>query len=78
MVAVVMTAAAVLSGTATTADAASDAAAPASRAADPLVARASRVADPLVASWRMNESAGSRTMIDSSGHGLRGAIGREV
>ena len=32
----------------------------------------------LVASWRMNESPGARTMIDSSGHGLRGTIGREV
>jgi len=31
-----------------------------------------------VASWAMNEFGGSRTMIDSSGHGLRGTIGREV
>ena len=32
----------------------------------------------LVASWRMNESSSARTMIDGSGHGLRGSIGREV
>ena len=32
----------------------------------------------LVASWRMNEFAGSRTMIDSSGYGNNGRIGREV
>ena len=31
-----------------------------------------------VARWDMNEPAGSRTMIDSSGHGLRGSIGREI
>ena len=57
LVAVVMTAATVLMGMATTADAA---------------------ASRLVASWRMDEPAGSRTMLDSSGHGLRGKIGREV
>ena len=32
----------------------------------------------LVARWTMNESSGARTMIDSSGNGLRGSIGREV
>jgi hypothetical protein len=32
----------------------------------------------LVAAWRMNESRGARTMIDGSGHGFRGSIGREV
>ena len=32
----------------------------------------------LVAAWEMNEPAGSRTMADSSGNGLRGAIGGEV
>jgi hypothetical protein len=57
VVAVAMTAAIVLSGTATSADAA---------------------ASRLVASWRMNESAGARTMLDSSGRGVRGTIGREV
>ena len=34
--------------------------------------------DHLVALWEMNESPGSRTMIDSSGHGLRGSVGGEV
>jgi hypothetical protein len=32
----------------------------------------------LVARWAMNEPSGARTMIDSSGNGLRGSIGREV
>ena len=32
----------------------------------------------VVASWQMNEPEGARTMIDRSGHGLRGSIGREV
>jgi len=32
----------------------------------------------LIALWTMNESPGARTMIDSSGHGLRGAVGAEV
>jgi hypothetical protein len=31
-----------------------------------------------VASWQMNERSGARTMIDSSGNGLDGSIGREV
>ena len=31
-----------------------------------------------VAVWQMNEPPGARTMIDSSGHGLRGSIGGEV
>ena len=31
-----------------------------------------------VALWAMNESSGARTMLDSSGHGLRGSIGDEV
>jgi hypothetical protein len=31
-----------------------------------------------VAYWRMNESPGARTMVDSSGNGMRGTIGREV
>ena len=31
-----------------------------------------------VASWQMNERSGARTMIDSSGNGLDGTIGREV
>jgi hypothetical protein len=57
VVAVLVTVASVLTGTATTADAA---------------------ANRLIARWRMNESAGARTMIDSSGRGLRGTIGREV
>jgi len=34
--------------------------------------------DDLVGSWNMNESRGSRTMKDGSGHGLNGSIGREV
>jgi Laminin G domain len=57
VVAVLVTVASVLTGTATTADAA---------------------ANRLVASWRMDEPAGARTMIDSGGRGLRGTIGREV
>jgi hypothetical protein len=32
----------------------------------------------LVALWTMNEAPGSRTMVDSSGHGHRGSIGSEV
>jgi hypothetical protein len=32
----------------------------------------------VVAVWDMNESPGSRTMTDGSGHGLRGSIGGEV
>ena len=55
-IAVLLTAASVLTGTATAADAAAD----------------------VVALWRMNESPGARTMVDSSGNGLRGSIGREV
>ena len=39
---------------------------------------ADAAASRLIASWRMDESAGSRTMYDSSGNGLRGTIGREV
>ena len=31
-----------------------------------------------VAIWQMNEAAGSRTMIDSSGNGINGAIGSHV
>jgi hypothetical protein len=31
-----------------------------------------------VAIWQMNEGSGARTMIDSSGNGLRGSIGGEV
>jgi hypothetical protein len=31
-----------------------------------------------VAAWQLNEPAGARTMLDSSGHGLRGSIGGEV
>ena len=31
-----------------------------------------------VAIWQMNEAAGSRTMIDSSGNGIYGAIGSHV
>jgi hypothetical protein len=31
-----------------------------------------------IASWSMNESSGARTMVDSTGHGLDGSIGREV
>jgi hypothetical protein len=31
-----------------------------------------------VASWSMNESRGARTMVDGTGHGLHGSIGREV
>ena len=34
--------------------------------------------DYLVASWRMNEPAGAHTMIDSSGNGHDGRIGREI
>jgi hypothetical protein len=40
-------------------------------------ANARPVAHP-VALWAMNESPGARTMLDSSGHGLRGSIGGEV
>ena len=42
------------------------------------VTTADAAASRLVASWRMDEPAGSRTMIDSGGQGLRGKIGREV
>ena len=31
-----------------------------------------------VATWQMNEAAGSRTMVDSSGNGLNGTIGTHV
>jgi hypothetical protein len=31
-----------------------------------------------VAVWQMNEAAGSRTMVDGSGHGFHGVIGTEV
>ncbi|MFB9181955.1 LamG domain-containing protein [Dactylosporangium sucinum] len=54
---VVSTAAAVVVGTATTADATSG---------------------TEIAVWQMNESAGARTMADSSGHGFDGRIGGEV
>jgi hypothetical protein len=39
---------------------------------------AGAAASSLVASWPMNEPAGARTMADSSGHGHRGTIGKEV
>jgi hypothetical protein len=39
---------------------------------------AAAVAGHTVATWEMNERAGARTMVDSSGHGLRGSIGGEV
>ena len=39
---------------------------------------ADAVADRTVALWNMNESSGARTMIDSSGNGRKGTIGREV
>jgi len=42
------------------------------------VAGAADVVGSPVAIWNMNESAGARTMFDSSGHGLNGSIGREV
>jgi hypothetical protein len=42
--------------------------------AAPAGAASSRV----VAIWDMNESPGSRTMTDASGHGLRGSIGHDV
>jgi Laminin G domain len=32
----------------------------------------------IVALWQMNERPGARTMLDSSGHGLRGTIGGEI
>src|SRR5689334_5315335 len=31
-----------------------------------------------VASWAMNERPGAKVMVDGSGHGLNGTIGREV
>lgn len=31
-----------------------------------------------VAIWQMNESAGARTMLDSSGNGINGVIGTDV
>jgi hypothetical protein len=31
-----------------------------------------------VAVWQMNESAGARTMVDSSGNGINGVIGTDV
>ena len=34
--------------------------------------------DQPIAVWQMNEAPGSRTMVDSSGHGLTGAIGAHV
>lgn len=37
-----------------------------------------RESSDLVARWDMNESRGSRSMKDASGHGLNGLIGREV
>src|SRR5690348_5805895 len=61
---------------------------PVRAAADPVRAAADPVraaADPVraaavhpVAFWAMDEPAGSRTMHDSSGHGLDGRIGGEV
>ena len=44
--------------------------------ATPAIADAA--ASRLVASWRMDEPAGARQMMDSSGRGVRGTIGREV
>jgi hypothetical protein len=41
-------------------------------------AMAADAASSPVAIWKMNESAGARVMLDSSGHGLNGSIGREV
>jgi Laminin G domain len=41
-------------------------------------ARTDQPASYRVASWQMNERGGARTMIDSSGNGLNGSIGREV
>ena len=41
-------------------------------------AAADAAANRTVAHWDMNESAGARTMIDSSGNGRAGTIGREV
>src|SRR3954454_22205808 len=35
-------------------------------------------ADHTIAMWDMDESSGSRTMYDSSGHGIDGRIGSEV
>ena len=39
---------------------------------------AGAAATELVAAWPMNESAGARTMTDSTGHGHRGTIGKGV
>jgi hypothetical protein len=39
---------------------------------------AGAAATSTVAYWQMNESAGAKTMIDSSGHGLNGSIGSAV
>jgi hypothetical protein len=49
-------------------------------AASAIIGTATRAegASRVVALWAMNESRGARTMLDSSGHGLRGAIGFEV
>jgi hypothetical protein len=41
-------------------------------------APAAAAATRTLAVWEMNEPSGAHTMIDSSGHGLRGSIGREV
>jgi len=41
-------------------------------------ATAGATSNHLVAIWEMNESPGAQTMLDSSGHGLRGWIGGEV
>ena len=39
---------------------------------------AGAAANSLIASWWMNETPGARTMIDNSGHGFRGSIGKEI
>jgi len=39
---------------------------------------ASAGAATTVASWQMNEAPGARVMVDSSGHGINGVIGRAV
>jgi len=42
------------------------------------VVPAGAAANKTVAYWQMNESAGAKTMIDSSGNGLNGSIGSDV
>jgi hypothetical protein len=41
-------------------------------------ATAGAASNHLIALWTMDESPGAHTMIDSSGHGLRGTVGGEV